>query len=139
MLSANVCARFVCYCYGELLFGVLVHMEGAGFARFSTHVYSTLVTGVCLSLDTPFGRRSVGHSLRDSRGAFWVAHKCAQFFQGHGSDPVDVMPYLLAFEGQPSLHGYFACMVFWAKGAFWRNCRQNLRKTSFPRFWVFSA
>ena len=47
----------------------------------------------------PSGGGRWGHSLRDSRGAFWVAHECSQFFQGHGSTPVDVMPYLLAFEG----------------------------------------
>ena len=33
---------------------------GAGFASFSPHVNRTGVTEVCLSLDTPFGRRSVG-------------------------------------------------------------------------------
>ena len=54
-----------------------------------------------------------------------------------------VIPFVwcqkLATAGQPSLHGYYACMVFWAQGAFWRNCRQNIRKTFFfvSRFWVF--
>ena len=63
------------------------------------------------------------------------AHCC---IQGSGSDPGDVMPYLVAVEGQPSLPGYDACMVFKAKGAFWRNCRQILRKTSFFSFLGFS-
>ena len=62
-----------------------------------------------------------GHSLRDP---------CV-------SDLVDKMPNLQAFQGQPSLVGDDACVVFWAEGAFWRNCRQNLRKTSFSRFWFF--
>ena len=70
MLLTDVCAGFICYCYGRswgwCILGTLgapwslVHMEGAGFASFSPHVYQTRVTEVCLSLDTPFGRRSVG-------------------------------------------------------------------------------
>ena len=32
-------------------------------------------------------------------------------------------PYVLAVVGRPSLHGYYACMVYWNKGALWRNCR----------------
>ena len=112
-----------------------MHLGGAGFAVFSPHVYRTRVTEVCLSLDTPFGWRSVEHSLRNPRGVFWVAQKCAQFFQGSGSDPVVMMPLMPASVGQPSLHAYYACMVFLAKGVFWRNCRQILRKTFF--FLVF--
>ena len=47
-------------------------------------------------------------------------------------------PFMLASAGQPSLHGYDACMVYWTKGALWRNCRQKQRKTSFsPFFLVF--
>ena len=38
----------------------LVHVGGAGFAGISPHVYTTRVTEVCLSLDTPFGRRLAG-------------------------------------------------------------------------------
>ena len=54
-----------------------------------------------------------------SRGAVWFAQYCAFCcFQGNG-----MVPYMLALLGQPSLHGYYACMVCWAKGAFWRNCR----------------
>ena len=26
--------------------------------------------------------------------------------------------YMLAFAGQPSLHGYYACMVYWSKEYF---------------------
>ena len=46
-------------------------------------------------------------------------------------------PYMLALVGQPSLHGYYACMVYWNKGAPWRTCRQKQNKTSFSPFWVF--
>ena len=37
----------------------LVHMESSSFAGLLV-VYKTWVTQVCLLLDTPFGRRSVG-------------------------------------------------------------------------------
>ena len=30
---------------------------------------------------------------------------------------------MLALAGQPSLHGYDACMVYWTQGALRRNCR----------------
>ena len=64
----------------------------------------------------PLGVGWRGHSLCDLRGVFWFAQKCAVFFQGDGSDPICMVPYMLALVGQPSLHGYHACMVFWAKG-----------------------
>ena len=40
-------------------------------------------------------------------------------------------PYMLALAGQPSLHGYDACMVYWTKGALRRNCRLKPRETPF--------
>ena len=58
-----------------------------------------------------------GHFLRDPRRVHWFAQKCALFVQGHGSDSICVMPCMLASVGQPSLHGYDACMVYWIKGA----------------------
>ena len=44
---------------------------------------------------------------------------------------------MLALVGQPSLHGYDACMVYWTKGARRRICRQKCGETSFSPFWVF--
>ena len=44
---------------------------------------------------------------------------------------------MLAFVGQPSLRGYYACMIFWDKGALRRNCRPKKCKTSFSPSWVF--
>ena len=44
---------------------------------------------------------------------------------------------MLALVGQPSLHGYYACMVYWNQGAPRRTCRQKQNKTSFSPFWVF--
>ena len=45
-------------------------------------------------------------------------------------------PYMLALVGRPSLHGNYACMVYWTKGALRRTCRQTLGKTSFSPFSV---
>ena len=44
---------------------------------------------------------------------------------------------MLAFAGQPSLHGYYACMVYWTNGALWRICRQKYGETSFCPYRVF--
>ena len=44
---------------------------------------------------------------------------------------------MLALVGQPSLHGNYACMVYWAKGALRRNCRLKHCETSFSPYWVF--
>ena len=69
MLFANVCAWFISSCYGECCFWhfgsflvsswCLVHMGSPSFAGLPV-VYKTWVIKVCLQLDTPFGRRSVG-------------------------------------------------------------------------------
>ena len=32
---------------------------------------------------------------------------------------------MLALAGQPRLHGYDACMVYWARGALWRLAGRN--------------
>ena len=44
---------------------------------------------------------------------------------------------MLALVGRPSLHGDYACMVFWDKGALGRNCRLKKCKASFSPSWVF--
>ena len=44
---------------------------------------------------------------------------------------------MLASAGQPSLHGYDACMVYWTHGAHRRICRQKYGETSFSPLWVF--
>ena len=68
MLFANVCARFISSCYGEcflaflgalwFLLGVLCTWS-TSFAGLPV-VYKTWVILVCILLDTPFGRKSVG-------------------------------------------------------------------------------
>ena len=44
---------------------------------------------------------------------------------------------MLALAGRPSLHGDYACMVYWTQGAPRRNCRQKYGETSFSPFGVF--
>ena len=48
-------------------------------------------------------------------------------------------PNMLALVRRPSLHGYDACMIDWAKGALRRNRRQKYCKTSLSPFLGFSV
>ena len=57
-----------------------------------------------------------------------------RYFWGHFFNS---KPFVLALVGQPSLHGYDVCMVYWNKGALWRNCRLKESKTSFSPVCVF--
>ena len=82
-----------------------------------------------------------GHALRAEVGGgticltlgevHWFAQKCALCILGDGSKSIYVMPYMPALAGLHSLHGYYACMVCWVKGAFRRNRRQILYEISF--------
>ena len=68
MLFTNVCAGFIHSCYGELwerrffFFAYLLCLVCLGGASFAGPLvaHMTWVTLVCLLLDTPFRRRSVG-------------------------------------------------------------------------------
>ena len=70
MLFANVCAGFISFCHGvcrkRRCPGILgapggfIHMESASFASLLPCVRGTWATQPCLTLDPPFGRRSVG-------------------------------------------------------------------------------
>ena len=72
---------------------------------------------VCLSLDTPFGRRSVGALSSWSVGSSLVLHQCAWRIRDCSAYYNGVMLYKLASVRLPSLYGYYACMVYWNKGA----------------------
>ena len=77
-----------------------------------------------------------GHYLCNLREEYLKIHKTAFLF---GSFLRIFMwePYMLALVGQPSLHGFDACMVYWNQGAPRRNCRQKQNKTSFSLFGFF--
>ena len=79
--------------------------------------------------------RRVGYYLHDLGGDNWAAHNTVCLFWGWVCFVLEL--YMLALVGLPSLRGYYACMVFSAKGAFWRNCRLTERETSFSLFGVF--
>ena len=64
-----------------------------------------------------------------------AAHKIA-FHYWMRDAFINWKPYMLALAGRPSLHGDYACMVYWTKGAPRRNCRQTHGKTSFSPFRV---
>ena len=77
-------------------------MEGGGFACVSPHVYRTLVTEVCLSLDTPHERRFGGGILCVTFGEFTGLHRSVlNVFLGSGSDSIVVTLKMLALDGPP--------------------------------------
>ena len=85
----------------------------------------------------PLGRVRWGHYLCNLRGEHLKIHKVANMYFGSFLRFFMWKPYMLALAGQPSLHGYYACMVYWNQGAPRRNCRQKQNKTSFSPFLVF--
>ena len=60
------------------------------------------------------GRR--GHYLCNLWEEYLKIHKTAYKFLGIYVGFMIWEPFLLASAGQPSLHGYYACMVYWTKG-----------------------
>ena len=104
------------------LLGVLVHMGSSGFSGLPV-AHKTWVTLVCLLLDRPLGGGRWGHYLCNLWGEYLKIHKTADKYLGICVCFIVREPYMLASVGQPSLHGYYACMVYWNKGALRRNCR----------------
>ena len=44
---------------------------------------------------------------------------------------------MLALVGQPSLHGYYACMVYWNQGHLGEIAGKNKIRPLFLLFWFF--
>ena len=66
-----------------------------------------------------------GHYLCDLWGGnAWQLIKTAKNYSGTRGSLIKGKPYLLSLAGQPSLLGYYACMVYWNQGALRRNCGQ---------------
>ena len=65
----------------------------------------------------PLGVDQLGYYLPDYWEESMAVHNTTQNFRVEmsfcWSHFFDWKPYMLAFVGQPSLHGYYACMVFW--------------------------
>ena len=144
-MFANVCAGFICSCHVELWDW---HFLGFGFSSVSC-VYGVLVpllyTRLGLLWCAPCWTRPSGggrwrHYLCNLWGECLAAQKIAyqffELFQVSGNF-MHHKSYVLALAGQPSLHGYDACMIYWTKGAVLGNRRQKYCKTSFSPFWVF--
>ena len=91
----------------------------------------------CVSCWTRLGGGRCGHYLCNLRGEYFKVHTTACKYFGMYVGFMIWEPYMLASAGQPGLRGYNACMVYWNKGAFRRNCRQKQRETSFSPLWVF--
>ena len=84
-------------------------------------VFSLILTGLglrrCAFRWTRFfggGRR--GHFFRNSWGVSWITQKSAFMFHWELGDFGNLMLYMLALVGQPSLRGRDACKVFRARG-----------------------
>ena len=130
-----------------MLFGVFffasswcfVHMETGSFAGLPV-MYKTWVIWCASYWARPLGVVWFGHYFHNLLGECLAAHKFAyqffELFQVYGGF-MHEKSYVLALAGQPSLHGYDACMIYWAKGALRRNCGQKYGKTSFSPFLVF--
>ena len=92
----------------------------------------------CASCSTrPLGGGRWGHYLCNLWGEYLKVHKTACKYFGMYVGFFIWKPHTVALAGQPSLHGYDACMVYWTKGAFRRNCRQKYGDTFFSPYCVF--
>ena len=143
VLFANVCAGFIRFCYGVCGCVALPRDSccsqgscSSGSAGLHPCVRGTGATQACLSLDTPFGRRSAGAlSSWFSRSSPDNASSCGRIGDSRKYCwTLLKMPVLMRF---PSLHDYDACGVSWNKGAFGENCMQKQCRPLFPLHYFF--
>ena len=73
----------------------------------------------------PLGGGRWRHYLCNLWRDFLKIHKIANIFLWVQWGFMMWEPYMLALVGRPSLHGYYACMVYWTMGALRRDCRQK--------------
>ena len=146
MLFANVCAGFIRSCYGEYCFcffsifwfllgilciwGVLVLLVSLLCTRLGLLRCASCWTRL-------FGGGRWEHYLCNHWRECQAAHKTAYCYFWFKNCFMKGKPKMLALVGRPSLHGNYACMVYWAKGALRRNCRLIQCETSFSPFSVF--
>ena len=142
VLSANVCAGFLCSCCGVGEERRLLGREGVLLQGVLALVYPFMCAGLglrrCASRWTrPLGGGRWRHFHRDPHGVHWLARKFAPYSLGDGSDSYDEMPYMLTSAEQPSPHGHYACMECWADGALRGNKRHKKNETFFSPVKVF--
>ena len=121
-----------------------MHAGGFGVGFLPPGVYKTWVLLVCLFFGSrPLGVDWLGHYLLDHWEESMAVHNTTFIFGNwvcYGEDiSFGWKPYMLAFVGQPSLRGYYACMIFCDKGALRRNCKLKKCETSISPYWVFSV
>ena len=147
MLFANVCAGFFFSWYGGV--------GNGSFLAFWLFLGTLCILGVLALLVIPHvctkfwfrryasywthpeGGGRWGHYLCYPWGVGWAAQKTANQVFDEFCDFHSLKLYMLALVGWPSLHSYYACMVYWNKGAPRRNCRQKYGETSFSPNKVF--
>ena len=119
------------------LFGALC-MLGAQALPDCTLWCTRLGSRWCASCWTrPVGGGRWGRYLCNLWGECLTAHKSANRYFWFHEYFLKMEPNMEASEGQPSLRGYYARMVYWTKGAHRRLCRQEQCETSFCPFGVF--
>ena len=85
----------------------------------------------------PLGGSRWGHYLCNLQREYFKIHNIAFQFFWFKDVFINGKLYMLALVGQPSQHGYDACMVYWSKGAHRRICRLKQRESSFSFFQGF--
>ena len=147
MLFANVCAGYISSCFGECCYWRFFWASWFLLGALCIWgVLALLVSLLCARLGfprcascwtRPLGGGRWGHYLCNLRGEYLTVHRIAYMCFGIRGYSVKREPCVLALVGRPSLHGYYACMVYWNKGALRRNCRQKYGETSFSPSRVF--
>ena len=115
----------------------LVHMESASLAGLALLCTRLGLLRCAPCWTRPLGGGRWGHYLCNSLEEHLKVHKTPYRCFGSFGEYYVWKLYMLALVGQPSLHGYDACLVFSVKGALRRNCRQTKYETSFSPAWVF--
>ena len=134
MLFANVCAGFISSCCGELCDGHFGSFLASLWCLVHVGVLVLLVSLLCTRLGShrcascwtrPLGGVRWRHYLCNLWGECLAAHKTVCKYFGIHGEFMKWEPKMLASAGQPSLHGYGACVVYWTEEALRRNCRQK--------------
>ena len=118
---------FFLFLLGVLCFwGVLVFLGSLSCTRLGLHWCASCWT-------RPLGGGRCGHYLCDLQGEYLKIHNTAYNYLGIYVGFMMWEPYMLASAGQPSLRGFYACMVYWNKGHSGEIVRLKQRETSFSR------
>ena len=147
MLFANVCAGFIRSCYGECFLRRFFFLVFP-WCLVTWGVLAWLVSLLCTRLGLlrcascwtcPLGGGRWGHYLCNLWGEYFKIHKTAYMYCWEWWGFLMWKPCMLALAGQPSLHGYCACMVYWNEGKSGEIAGKNNIRPLFSPFWGFSV